>query len=87
MQRLKHNRLPHPGTEEYKAFIKAVREWYKQSLRNTDEETREKNNKYYELAKQAIIKHGYLVKEFPQSAKISIQKSAIVEGVYETILV
>ena len=87
MQRLKHNRLPDPGTEEYKGFIKAVREWYRQSLKNTDEETREKNNKYYELAKQAISKSGYSVKEFPQSAKISIQKSAIVEGVYETILV
>ena len=87
MQRLKYNRLPEPGTEEYKGFIKAVREWYKQSLKNTDEETREKNSKYYELAKQAIIKSGYSVKEFPHSAKISIQKSAIVEGVYETILV
>jgi hypothetical protein len=65
MQRLKHNRLPEPGTEEYKGFIKAVREWYKQSLN----------------------KSGYSVKEFPHSAKISIQKSAIVEGVYETILV
>ena len=87
MQRLKYNRLPDPGTEEYKGFIKAVREWYKQSLKNTDEETREKNNKYYELAKQVITKSGYSVKEFPQSAKISIQKSAMVEGVYETILV
>ena len=66
--------VPNRKTAEYKAFIKAMRGWYRQSINCTDVDTRARNKACFDIAEKQLEERGYKVLKIEKTGSISIKK-------------
>lgn len=64
--------LPQRDSLNYKRFIRAWREWYKQACTTEDEETQKRNLHYYAIGKKHLEGLGINITEIPTTGSLQV---------------